>query len=674
MAIKSGYFNSVSGDRKYNAEDMTMYFKGLVSDGVYQTVGNMLAVTPADGLTVNLDTGRALVNMHWMENDSMVNIDLGSASVSADQYKLIVLRCDLSENVRSVSVVVKDSANGAVVLTRDENITELCLARVRIRKNASTISQSDIRDYRGSTYCPWITGLIQQVDTSELYKEFYTYYDEQTKNLDAWLDQQKKDFESWLSTLQSELTVNTKLTTYQSVFTTTEETTEIPLIEQYETGDSILIHIGGVLFVETDEFEIDIDNRKIILKNPVTKGNTIVQYLTKSTIGNGSSGSGGGGTYVHPTHTPYDSGFYNVTVDDLGHVTKCSAVTANDLSNAGGVIRNTSNLSKNSLSSWQIPFCDTFGYNMGILKNLASVDVNTLDSTSKKTIQITLGNYGDVNVSGMLRLCSDTGGSQLLRLDPEQNSICYCYLPKNASGTLALLSDIPTAATEDEDGLLTSEDKKKLDEIPSTYLPVAGGTMSGNIDTATNKTEIIVSSDKSGVENLTVVVGGAIEVSGTMVEQLPNKKSFVGTYHDTTNNKWYNIISARHRNGYNDGNKSGMAIYSDMDVSGNLRWNKQNADGTWQGVRTLLDTTNFSNLMSTKLTNESLNDGAANGICGFFYADADNTCTNTAVSGKAFFMIAIRISANLKMQVAFYPHNNKMYMRSWDGNDWTAWA
>ena len=88
----------------------------------------------------------------------------------------------------------------------------------------------------------------------------------------------------------------------------------------------------------------------------------------------------------------------------------------------------------------------------------------------------------------------------------------------------------------------------------------------------------------------------------------------------------------------------------------------------------MLDTTNFSKLMSTKLTNESLNDGAVNGICGFFYADVDNTCTNTAVPGKAFFMIAIRISANLKMQVAFYPHNNKMYMRSWDGNDWTAWA
>ena len=77
--------------------------------------------------------------------------------------------------------------------------------------------------------------------------------------------------------------------------------------------------------------------------------------------------------------------------------------------------------------------------------------------------------------------------------------------------------------------------------------------------------------------------------------------------------------------------------------------------------------------MSVQLTTENLNDSAVNGICGFFYADDGNTCTNTSVSGKAFFMLAIRISIDAKTQVAFYPHNNAIYMRSWSGSDWTAW-
>ena len=126
MAIRYGYFNSINGDRKYNAEDMTMYFKGLVSDGVYQTVGNMLAVNAGDGMTVTIGTGRALVNMHWIENTSIMSVDLGTASVSSDTYKLIVLHCDLTDDVRSVSVIVKDSTDGAITLTNTEMITEIC--------------------------------------------------------------------------------------------------------------------------------------------------------------------------------------------------------------------------------------------------------------------------------------------------------------------------------------------------------------------------------------------------------------------------------------------------------------------------------------------------------------------------------------------------------------------
>ena len=200
-------------------------------------------------------------------------------------------------------------------------------------------------------------------------------------------------------------------------------------------------------------------------------------------------------------------------------------------------------------------------------------------------------------------------------------------------------------ATAEQQGLMAPEDKEKLDSFdPSAW-----------------------------------VVGGSMEISGAMTANLPSKKSFVGTYHDTTNDEWYNIVSVRHRNGYNDGNKSGMAIYSDMFETGkpkwndNLKWNKQNADGTWHGERTLLDTVNYSNQMAAELTSENLNNEVTNGICGLFYAAANNTCQNTAVPGDAFLLIAIRIAASAKTQVAIYPHNNAIYMRSWNGKTWTTW-
>lgn len=291
MAVRYGYFNSVDGDRKYNAEDMTMYFKGLVSDGIYQTIGNMFAVTATSGLTVSIGTGRALVNMHWIECDAPFTITFDAASVSSDTYQLIVLRCNLSDNVRSVGVFTKTSSDGTILLTNNDTVTELCIARVRIRANASSISQSDIRDYRGSSYCPWITGLIKQVDVSHLNAQFYKYYEEQTAELEAYMAQQKASFDSWLSSLQRELQVNTKLKKYQySYETTAENEREIPLISNYEDGDVLLAHINGVLYVEGDEYTIDAENQKIILKKPATKDNLITQILIKSIIGGGSGG------------------------------------------------------------------------------------------------------------------------------------------------------------------------------------------------------------------------------------------------------------------------------------------------------------------------------------------------------------------------------------------------
>lgn len=216
-----------------------------------------------------------------------------------------------------------------------------------------------------------------------------------------------------------------------------------------------------------------------------------------------------------------------------------------------------------------------------------------------------------------------------------------------------------------------------LQNDTKNILHTTGGTMTGTLDTATNKTEITVPSDKSTSNIPTVVAGGIIEASGGMIDNLPRCRSFVGSYRNTSNSTWYDVISVRHRNGYSDGDsggdRRGMAIYSDLGATGNLRWNKQGDQGVWQGVRTLLDNVNYSTQMATQLTNEDLNDGAVNGICGQFYANADNTCKNTAVSGQPFFMLAIRIVLNAKMQVAFYPHNNSLYVRSYFGSDWTTW-
>ena len=77
----SGFFNSVNGDRAYNAEQMSRIFEGLITDGVYESVGNKLAVQPNGGMAIQIATGRGWFNKHWVNNDSEYTLDYYSNSV-----------------------------------------------------------------------------------------------------------------------------------------------------------------------------------------------------------------------------------------------------------------------------------------------------------------------------------------------------------------------------------------------------------------------------------------------------------------------------------------------------------------------------------------------------------------------------------------------------------------
>lgn len=72
-----------------------------------------------------------------------------------------------------------------------------------------------------------------------------------------------------------------------------------------------------------------------------------------------------------------------------------------------------------------------------------------------------------------------------------------------------------------------------------------------------------------------------------------NNKSFIGSVQETTgNHTWYDLISCRHRNGEDDGVNYGMAIYSLLAQNGDLMWDKQVGENTWQGKRVIFDSGN----------------------------------------------------------------------------------
>ena len=133
---------------------------------------------------------------------------------------------------------------------------------------------------------------------------------------------------------------------------------------------------------------------------------------------------------------------------------------------------------------------------------------------------------------------------------------------------------------------------KKTDLI--SYLPKSGGMMSGDIDMQTSKKEVLIGTQKANSSDGTAVAGGIIEKRTKMTSALPEMRSFIGSFHNTDIDRFYSLISVRHRNGHNDGSVYGMYIFSDLiSADGNLKWGKQTASGKWTDDSVLLDSRNY---------------------------------------------------------------------------------
>ena len=197
MAWTSGFFNSVNGDRLYNADQMSRIFEGLITDGVYESVANKLAVQPNSGMTIQIATGRGWFGRHWVNNDSEYKLTVAQSDVILNRYVAVVIKVDDTDAVRDAVPYLKysDFATTPVkpTMTRTETVKEYCLAYIYIKAGATAITASDIEDTRANeSLCGWVTGLIEQLSSATLFDQFTAI------------------FNNWFSGLQDIINENTE--------------------------------------------------------------------------------------------------------------------------------------------------------------------------------------------------------------------------------------------------------------------------------------------------------------------------------------------------------------------------------------------------------------------------------------------------------------------------------
>ena len=299
MALEYGFFNAVKQtdgtyDRVYNAEQMSRYFNGLVSPGVYESVGGGLQVRAGTGMTVQVQTGRAILgdNCQWLDNDAVLDITLNAAHVTLNRNTPIVLRLDYTN--RNISIVAGDGANATAptkpAMTRTSAVMEYCLAYVYVGKGVTTITQSAITDTRpDNTVCGWVTGLVQQVDTSQLFLQWQTAYAEFYAQMQAWQTQQAAAFDAWFSTLTGQLQVNTYIQEYRNTVSVTTSATQVSIgISQYvPTTDILIANLNGIALVEGTDYSISGTGTgaKMTLTKAIDGNNVIEFRVLQSKIG-----------------------------------------------------------------------------------------------------------------------------------------------------------------------------------------------------------------------------------------------------------------------------------------------------------------------------------------------------------------------------------------------------
>ncbi|MDR3241346.1 MAG: hypothetical protein LBT37_04165 [Lactobacillaceae bacterium] len=199
-------FNSVNGDRKYDASYFAGYFSKLFTTGIFANFDNGLLVqaSPSHSMNVIIATGAATVEGYQYWNDEVINLAVPVAGTQA-RIDSVVLRLNLES--RTLGVVYKQN-DTSVVRSADGSIYELQLAKVNVGKNVSAITAADVTDMRADGTVAGYSSLFGKVPLEGItaqYKQLFADYYDDSQNLF------NNFFESIKDTLSTDAAGNLKL-------------------------------------------------------------------------------------------------------------------------------------------------------------------------------------------------------------------------------------------------------------------------------------------------------------------------------------------------------------------------------------------------------------------------------------------------------------------------------
>ena len=186
MAITYGFYNSMNGDRKYDAVQLSSIFDGVIRDGVFQSIGEYLATKPGTGMQVLVSPGKAWFDHTWTVNDALYPLDIEEPDLTLKRYDAVVLETDGSKPIRKNSIkIVKGTPSTdpkKPTMEKGEFVNHHPLAYILVNPGISEIQEKDIEIVVGKDECPFVTSILESVSIEALLakweSEFRVWFDE----------------------------------------------------------------------------------------------------------------------------------------------------------------------------------------------------------------------------------------------------------------------------------------------------------------------------------------------------------------------------------------------------------------------------------------------------------------------------------------------------------------
>lgn len=234
MAVTYGFYDSVQGDRRYNAEQMSSIFDGIIEDGIYQGYGEAFSVLPDETKTgITVGSGRAWFDHTWTLNDTRMAVPIPEAELILPRIDAVVIEVNKTTDVRANAIkIVKgtpDREPQKPELAKSPDLKQYPLAYLTRPASVSGVTDIQVENAIGTSDCPFVLGVLKVLSTDDfiiqwkaelnLWRETEaTNWDEWKKTQqaawdkwksdnqdtwDAWRAENQKNWDEWLSTNQS---------------------------------------------------------------------------------------------------------------------------------------------------------------------------------------------------------------------------------------------------------------------------------------------------------------------------------------------------------------------------------------------------------------------------------------------------------------------------------------